>query len=118
MKKWIPLMATLLIAGVWFTWTARSNDDDKRRDGDRDKPREGQRSKPREGDRERDRERPGDQRERDDLKTEREKGHKIRQFIEQAERKISELRKHEEAGKLLRHLKAEMATSTAKMMTA
>ncbi|MFM1556102.1 MAG: hypothetical protein ACKJR1_06405 [Limisphaerales bacterium] len=105
-------MATLLIAGVWFTWTARSNDDDKRRDGDHDKPREGQRGKPRKGDRERDRERPGDQRERDDLKTEREKGHKIRQFIEQAERKINELRKqgkHEEAEKLLCHVKAEMA---------
>jgi len=97
MKKWIPIMATLLIAGVCFTWTARSNDDDKRRDGD--KPREGQRGKPRE----RDRDRPGDQREhreRDDQKTEREEDHKIRQFIEQAERKINELRKqgkHEEA---------------------
>ena len=108
-------MATLLIAGVCFTWTARSNDDDKRRDGDRDKPREGQRGKPREGDRERDRDRPGDQREhreRDDQKTEREEDHKLRQFIEQAERKINELRKqgkHEEAGKLLRHVKAEMA---------
>ncbi len=107
-------MATLLIAAVCFTWTARSNDDDKRRDGDRDKPREGQRGKPREGDRERDRDRPGDQREhreRDDQKTEREEDHKIRQFIEQAERKINELRKqgkHEEAEKLLRHVKAEM----------
>ncbi len=54
MKKLISLMATLLIAGVCFTWTAMSNDDDKRRDGERDKPREGERERARDGDRERD----------------------------------------------------------------
>ena len=90
-------MATLLIAGVCFTWTARSNDDDKRRDGDRDKPREGQRDKPRIGDQRGSREREQDQ--------------EMRKFIEQAERTINELRKqgkHEEAEKLLRHVKSEM----------
>ena len=91
-------MATLLIAAVCFTWTARSNDDDKRRDGDRDKPREGQRDKPRIGDQRGSREREQDQ--------------EMRKFIEQAERTINELRKqgkYEEAEKLLRHVKAEMA---------
>ena len=82
MKKLIPLMATLLIVGVCFTWTARSFEDDKRRDGD--KPREGQRDKPREGERERardgDRERDGQARE-------------LEEWLEQREKQINSLRK-------------------------
>jgi hypothetical protein len=76
MKKWIPIMATLLIAGVCFTWTAQSFDDDKRRDGDRDKPREGERERARDGDRERD----GQARE-------------LEEWLEQREKQINSLRK-------------------------
>jgi hypothetical protein len=166
MKKWIPLLATLIIVGVCFTWTARSFDDDKPRDGDRDKPREDERERARDSDRDRPagerahRERDGQSRELEawleqrekqinslrkhgkidqaealaqrtrkeldqhrramanrkrgerDEHGKREQDPEVRKFLEQAERKINELRKqgkHEEAEKLLRHVKAEMA---------
>ena len=88
-------MATLLIAGVCFTWTARSFDDDKRRDGDRDKPREGERERAREGDRERDGQ-----------------AHEIEAWLEQREKQINALRKQgkpDQAEALAERTRTELA---------
>ena len=101
MKKLIPLMATLLIAGVCFTWTVQSNDDDKPREGDRDKPREGDRDKPREGDREHARERDGDGQARE-----------LEEWLEQREKQINSLRKQgkpDQAEALAKRTRTELA---------
>ncbi|MFP6902980.1 MAG: hypothetical protein VCB81_04890, partial [Verrucomicrobiia bacterium] len=87
MKKWIPIMATLLIAGVCFTWTARSFDDDKRRDGERERARDG------------DRERDGQARE-------------LEEWLEQREKQINSLRKQgkiDQAEALAQRTRKELA---------